>query len=75
MTHSSWPQKALDGLFCWGLFLPMTMTHDHKSRSVRLMGLLWFAVWILPALAVSMMPFVLLIFAEAIVMAWRGYEA
>jgi hypothetical protein len=67
-----WDDKVIEGLFEYGPDLPLTLTADSSYRVIRLVGLLWYVVWVLPAFVICAIPLLLMIFVNIFMMTWRG---
>jgi hypothetical protein len=52
-------EKVLDFIFYCILALPLVLTKRSESARVRALGILLFALWVVPALAVFYVPIVL----------------
>ena len=67
-----WSTRALDAFMNYGPALPLTLCMDSQNRTIRLFGLLWFAVWCLPAMAVCAVPILFLLIADIVMHVYRG---
>ena len=64
--------RLLDWLFEWVVYLPLTLTHRSPSRAIRLLGLLWFMVWAIPAMLVCQLPILVLMCGTMLEDTWSG---
>ena len=65
-------ENAINGLAYYGLCLPLTLTAEHHSPVVRVVGLVGLFVWIIPAMIILGGPILLLILALMFTSAWEG---
>lgn len=66
-----WPSRLVDFLFIKCLCLPLELTQESNSRTVRMLGIPAFALWCFPAMAVVGVPILVAIFLDIFVMAWH----
>jgi hypothetical protein len=62
----------IDNLLEYFTYLPLTLTHKSEHRSVRFVGFFAQLFWMLPALLITGLPFLVLLFGTFIENVWEG---
>jgi uncharacterized protein YqgC (DUF456 family) len=65
----------LDRIMIYGPCLPLKLTSDSESRWSRVLGMIWFLFWVIPAFAVVLLPFIVCLYGTLIEDAWNGENA
>lgn len=69
-TGNTYCGRFLDFIIDYVMSLPLAITEDSKTRTVRMLGLLWFCIWVLP-ITVICAPFSILAgLGEMIELTW-----
>ena len=67
-----WPARFVDFLFEKVVCLPLTLTVDRGERWIRLLGLLWFAIWCVPLMVLCGIPLLIGMLANMVAETWTG---
>ena len=68
MNFNVWCER----LFIYGVCAPLELTRSARSPWLRVVGLLAFMVWCLPALALLAVPLLVCIFGSIFEEVWNG---
>lgn len=68
------PARLMDYVMDFGPFLPLTMTQGSKNKPARLLGLVAFFLWVMPAMAVVLLPLMALMLSAIVVDTRKGEE-
>lgn len=72
MIVDRWDEKLADAIWDYGPGLPLTITEDSKSRTVRILGLAWFFAWFFPVMIILAIPLLMILYLSIICDVWRG---
>lgn len=71
--HERWTTRYMDRMMLYGPCLPLELTHRKgRPRWARMLGLLWFAVWVIPAALLCTIPLLFLLFSDIVLVSWYG---
>lgn len=65
-------ERTTDRLMLYGPLLPVELTADSDKRWVRIFGLLWYVIWVIPAMVIVGIPVLLLLLGSIFKEAWKG---
>jgi len=69
-SETRFPGVVVEWLLHYWVWAPLNLT-AHRSRPWRMLGLMVFLLWCLPAFVVAGLPILFFIFADSIAETWR----
>lgn len=64
--------RALECVMSYGPQLPLRFMAPPYSRLVRMLALVWFALWLVPSVFVCLLPMIALMVGDIIESTWNG---